>query len=404
MEKHKWIRLITSILIAIALWVYVINVVNPSSTTTIRNIPVTLTGTETLYENNLAIYGKAEYTVDVTVRAARSDLSTLPADNIVATADVSGLTLGQDYITVEVSVPREYTVEDVRYRKIEVQVEELERKTVSVSAITTGSVKGDYEPTVISLYPQTVDVYGAKSLVDSVGGVVVTVNAAALEYENVSSLVLQGQVVDNSGNNLAGVKIVDPEISVEATAYSTKSVNLITGYYGDPWAGASINRISAPETVIIKGKSETLAAAGSEVYSTDINIEGIYEDSTFDIVPILPEGIYLSNRNSSLTLHIDLADTGSIEYFYYPYEVKTTGLADTLTADYSVEDGAYITATVTGPITTLKTMSSADVIISVDGSKFTKGTWTVRLNSSTNISGVNISLSPASVSVHVREK
>ncbi len=68
MESRKIVRLITSLLISIALWVYVINVVNPSSTTTVRNIPVTLTGTETLYEKNLAIEGSGDFTVDITVR------------------------------------------------------------------------------------------------------------------------------------------------------------------------------------------------------------------------------------------------------------------------------------------------------------------------------------------------
>ena len=132
MESRKIVRLITSVLISIALWVYVINVVNPSSTTTIRNVPVTLTGMDTLYANNLAIEGSGDYTVDITVRGTRTDLSTLPMDNIVATADVSELTLGQDFITVEVAVPREYTVEDIRSRKIMVYVGELETKTVPV--------------------------------------------------------------------------------------------------------------------------------------------------------------------------------------------------------------------------------------------------------------------------------
>ncbi len=148
MESRKILRLITSVLISIALWVYVINVVNPSSTTTVRNIPVTLTGTEVLYGNNLAIQGSGAYTVDITVRANRSELSTLSADNIVAKADVSGLTLGQDYITVDVTVPREYTVEDIRSRKIQVYVDELERKTVPVEVSYSGSQKNGSEATV----------------------------------------------------------------------------------------------------------------------------------------------------------------------------------------------------------------------------------------------------------------
>ncbi len=404
MESRKVLRLITSVLISIALWVYVINVVNPSSTTTVRNIPVTLTGTEVLTEKNLAIEGSGVYTVDITVRGTRTDLSTLSADNIVATADVSELTLGQDYITVAVTVPRDYTVEDIRSRKIQVYVDELEYKTVPVTVNCSGSQKNGYEATVISVYPGSVEVYGAKKLVESVGSFEVTVDASVLGYETVSELSLEGKIKDVSGNDLTGrVRIDEPAVTVSATNYSTKSAVLRTGYYGQPWAGASINRITAPETVTIKGPMDILSGV-TEIRSEDIDIEGIYGDAEFPIVPILPEGIYLSDKDRDIKLVIDLADTGSVDFYYYPYEISSVNLADNLYASYSLSNGTYITATVSGPIATLRTMSASDVTLSADGSKFVLGNTTVKVTAATQISGVNISLSPQTVSVYVREK
>lgn len=403
MESRKIVRLISSVLISIALWVYVINVVNPSSTTTVRNIPVTLTGTETLYEKNLAIVGSGSYTVDITVRASRTDLSTLSVDNITATADVSGLTLGQDYITVDVSVPREYTVEDIRTRKIQVYVDELDFKTAKVNVIFEGTPSGNYEATVVSLYPSTVQVYGAKRLVENVDDVFVTIDASKLEYESVTESVLRGTVRDSSGNVLQGVETAEQDITVAVASYSTKPVALKTSYYGDPWAGVTINNISAPETITIKGASANLSAV-SEIYSQDIDIDGVYEDTSVDIVPILPEGIFVSDKSKDLKLSIDLADTGSIEFYYYPYEINTTGLSESLRASYSLGDGSYIIATVTGPVTTLKTMSASDIVITADGSKFTTSTKTARITAGTQITGVNISLSTQTVSVNVEEK
>ena len=404
MESRKILRLITSVLISIALWVYVINVVNPSSTTTVRNIPVTLTGTEVLYGNNLAIQGSGAYTVDITVRANRSELSTLSADNIVAKADVSGLTLGQDYITVDVTVPREYTVEDIRSRKIQVYVDELERKTVPIEVTYSGSQKNGYEATVISMYPEEIEVYGAKTLVDAVGSFVVTVDTAKLEHETVSELQIEGKATDLSGNDLSSrVMVDDPVITVNATNYSTKSAVLKTGYYGQPWAGASVNKITVPDTITIKGPVDRLSAV-TEIYSEEIDIEGIYGDADFVIVPILPEGIYLSEKDRGIKLVIDLDDMGSLDFYYYPYEISTLNLGEKLYASYSLEDGAYITATVTGPLETLRSMSSSDVTLSVDGAKFVLGNTNVKVNASTQISGVNISLSPQTVSVYVRER
>ena len=402
MESRKWIRLVLSIAISIALWVYVINVVNPSSTITVRNIPVTLTGTDILYGKNLAIEGKGEYTVDITVRASRSDLSTLSVDNIVATADVSELTLGQDYITVSVSISREYTVEDIRSRKILVYVDELAVKTVPVRIEYSGTQKAGYEAAAVSVSPEYVEVYGAKKLVDMAGAYVVDVDTTKLEYETLKQLELTGQTLDSSGNAL-GV-ISDTEVvTVSAATFPTKTVKLKTGYYGEPWAGASINRITVPETVTVKGAMDKLSEV-TEVYAEEIDIEGIYGDAEFDIVPVLPEGVYLSEADKDIKLVIDLADTGSIDFHYYPYDVVTLNLADNLYASYSLQDEGYITATVTGPISTLRTMSSSDVTLSIDGSKLVIGTSSVKMTAGSQISGVSISLSPQTVSVYVREK
>jgi len=404
MEKRNVIRLISSLIIAVALWVYVINVVNPSSTTTVRNIPVTLEGTDVLYGNNLAIDGTGKYTVDITVRATRTDLSTLSADNIIATADVSGLTLGQDYITVDVSVPREYTVEDIRSRKILVYVDELERKTVPVVPEFSGTQAGGYEPTLISIDPSYVEIFGAKNQVGRVNEVAVAIDASVLNYEKPSELILSGEAREaTSGIALPGVTVSVSEFSVSAAAYSTKKVTLNTSYHGDPWAGVSINKITVPDSITIKGSSEALASV-SEINSEEIDIEGIYEDTSIGITPILPAGIYVSDNDASLQLVVDLADTGSIDFHYYPYDIVANGLPENLEVDYSLSIESYITATVTGPVTTLKTMSSEDIVLSVDGARLTSTTKSAKVTASTQVTGVNISLSPATVSVNVREK
>ncbi|MBR0416346.1 MAG: hypothetical protein IJI56_00885 [Firmicutes bacterium] len=403
MESRKILRLVTSLLISIALWVYVINVVNPSSTTVVRNIPVTLTGTEALYEKNLAIDGSGKYTVDITVRGSRTDLATISVDNISATADVSELTLGQDYITVEVKVPKEYTVEDIRSRKQQVYVDELEVKTVDVNVVYTGNQTQGNEAAVISVYPSVVEVSGAKNQVEKVSSYDVTVDSSALKYEEISELLLEGQVKDSSGNVLAGVKASDPEITVRAAVYPTKTVTLNTVWYGQPWAGASINKITVPETITVKGASADIAGV-SEVYSEEIDIDGISGDTSIGIVPVLPDGVYLSEKDKDIQMVVDLDDTGSIDFHYYPYEISTSNLSDKLYATYSLPEDQYITATVKGPIATLKTMSASDVILTADGSKFILGTTNVKVTASTQILGVNISLSPETVSVYVREK
>ena len=119
MTKSKTINIIISVLISILLWIYVINVVNPPATETIREIPVQLSGLDSLEAGHLTIAGDGYYTVDVTVSAPRAELAGISQKDITASASLLGLTAGQNYINVNVSVPDNITLDDVRSQKIQ---------------------------------------------------------------------------------------------------------------------------------------------------------------------------------------------------------------------------------------------------------------------------------------------
>ena len=77
MERSR-VRLLDiffSIFIAIGLWAYVINVVNPPMSVTIRDVPVQVLGLESIQATRLTIAGDGVYTCDVTVNASRSEVS-----------------------------------------------------------------------------------------------------------------------------------------------------------------------------------------------------------------------------------------------------------------------------------------------------------------------------------------
>ncbi len=402
MKNNKVVRFILSLLLAIFLWSYVINVVNPSSTTTLRNIPVTLSGTEALAEKNLAIVGNGEYTVDITVRASRSDLSSLSPDNFLANADVSGLTLGQDYITVTVSAPHGYTVDDIRSRKIQVYVDELDTVTVPVVVNYTAADSG-YETAILNVYPEKVKISGAKQLIGNVAEYRVDVDSKTLSFEEPASFSVKGSVTDASGNALQGLMSSAEEISVKAAVYKTKTVTLKAPYSGEVWEGAKVSSISVPSTVTIKGPADKLSEISS-VKAKNISIEGIYEDFDSPLEISLPEGIFLSNEDAGVKLSVDIADTGSISFRYSPSDIKTANLAENLNVVYSLHADSHITAEITGPVSTLKTLAASDILLTADGTGFAEGNKDVKISASTQVDGINISLSHTSVNAVIRKR
>ncbi|MBQ3579213.1 MAG: hypothetical protein II974_11185, partial [Firmicutes bacterium] len=127
MERSR-VRLLDiffSIFIAIGLWAYVINVVNPPMSVTIRDVPVQVLGLESIQATRLTIAGDGVYTCDVTVNASRSEVSGVTADDLSASINLTGLSAGQNYVNVRVTAPSNITVEDIRSEKIQVYLDEL---------------------------------------------------------------------------------------------------------------------------------------------------------------------------------------------------------------------------------------------------------------------------------------
>ncbi|MBR5981545.1 MAG: hypothetical protein IK035_06005, partial [Firmicutes bacterium] len=181
MERREIIDRIIAAAIAIGLWFYVISVVNPPTTVTIRQVPVTLLNEDYLSESKLAIAGDGNYTVDVELSGKRKDLILTPAD-LTATADLNGLIPGQNYITVKVTSPGNTTVEEIRTEKIQVYIDELvaSEKPVELSIL---NVPAGTELSAVELDYDTISVSGAKSLVDMVDRILVTVDAADMAVD-----------------------------------------------------------------------------------------------------------------------------------------------------------------------------------------------------------------------------
>ncbi|MBQ4371734.1 MAG: hypothetical protein II803_04910, partial [Firmicutes bacterium] len=122
MSRSKTLNIIISVLASVLLWIYVINVVNPPSTMTVKDIPVQLEGLENLEAGHLTIAGDGSYTVDVTLSASRAELAGISEKDIRATASLAGLSAGQNYINVSVKAPDSVTIDDIRSQKIQVYI------------------------------------------------------------------------------------------------------------------------------------------------------------------------------------------------------------------------------------------------------------------------------------------
>ncbi len=105
MLKNKRIQAILSLLIAVALWLYVMGTVDPTITVTVRNITVEKTGEDVLQDLGLSATLDEPETVDVVLKGSRSNVNEAKKSEIRATVDVSNCDYGENEEEIKIVFP-----------------------------------------------------------------------------------------------------------------------------------------------------------------------------------------------------------------------------------------------------------------------------------------------------------
>jgi YbbR domain-containing protein len=391
MEQRKIIDIFISVILAILLWSYVINVVNPPQSATVRDLEVQLQGMELLNANGFTIAGDGKYAVDITVSAPRNDLAGITAANFSAYASVANLSAGQNYITVNVTGPDNLTIEDIRSQKIQVYVDEL---IVGEKPLTVAysDPSGDFEVTVLDKEYDLVEVRGAKSLVDMVTTVRVDVDTTQLEIDIPQTENLLGIALDKEGNIISNVEIMDSSIAVTSVLYKIKNVPLRVTYSGTPGLGSAVDNFTYPTRINIKGPGEILEAI-QVINGKPLNIEGITQDTTYKVEPILPSDIHLAKSSENPYAKVVLLHTGEIGFNYTLSEMEIVSLPEDWKLEY-VDPEMLISVTAKGDLDVIRTLDASHLQPLMDLTGYESGTRTVSLGTVNKIEGVTLTVEP----------
>ena len=352
MTRRKIIDIVLSIVCAIFLWAYVVNVINPPSTTLVRNVPVQLQNQEVLASSKLALLGNTNYTVDVTLAGKRSDLSDVTAAQLVATADLFGLSAGQNYLTVNVTCPGNLTVEEIKSNRIQVLIEELVSVNKPVDLVI-GEMEDGYELTMDSTGSSHISVSGARSLVNKVMSIRAELDPADFPLDETTTLILDATPLDNDGNIVDGVRLANNYVEVKGTVNATKTVALSINLDGEPAYGAEIDYSNLPTKILIKGSQEALNSVRS-INTKAIDIANMTSEKTVKLVPVFPDGIMLSDKAANLKVNIKLIDHGKIDYTVPVEDIEITGCPENFEAKLAPSDsGSVINVHVEGTISSI---------------------------------------------------
>ena len=312
-SRNKVLQVIASILVAVAIWVYVDVEKAPERTKTIRDIPVEFSGeSTTLADKNLMLLSGYDTTVDLTIKGTKRELVKINKDNVRLVASTSRIdsvgvhTLRWDVVYPDGVQSSALSVDWASKYKVTVTVGELYTKEVPVNCVVTGTVADGYFTGETVLDPTTLVLRGQRDDLLNVAYAKLTVDISdatrsVIQTESVQLYDNDDNPVDNS-NIRTNASLIQAKVPV----LTTKEVSLAVELSGVPGsAGQSIKTTITPSSVRLIGEADVLENIDEIVLAT-LYIEDldIWQQNSY--VVTAPDGTWLANSNEVATVEITM--------------------------------------------------------------------------------------------------
>lgn len=399
LSQNTWNKIL-SIGLAVVLWVVVIGGENPIKDRTIHGVPVVLKNLDALADQNLAIAGDTEYTVDVKIKGQRTTVDPLTTKDITVEADLFGYGKGQNYINVTAVIPDNTELVEIRSPRIEVIIEDLVAVSKPVNINFTNVPEGK-EVGGLKLQPGSVEVSGARSLVDSVAWAFGTVNTDEAEVGNSTTVQVELQPLNDGEVMVENVRMSSQYADVTYTIMDVKEVPLVVPVIGDPGLDKAVESFEVAEMIKIRGTEETLAAVESiSTEPVDLSMLELDEmgDAKVVLMPILPEGVELSRANTVLEGKIHLKDVAAEIVAYGGTEIVVNDAPENM--EGTIEPGMY-NVTVKADPEVLETLEKEDIQLFVNAAEVPQEDGEVELKIEARYEKAfdQVSISPETVKV-----
>jgi len=399
MLQNKTFTKILSVVIALVLWVYVVGEINPTTTKRLDNIPVKLLNTENHASKGFVALNAEDFVVSLTVEGKRADVLSLDLENILVTADLFGYYgLGENYINVNVELPHGITLVESNPSKLKVIIDELVSENKPVKINYTGVLNEGVEPGQISVKPESVEIKGARSIVEQVAYIGAEVDTGKLSNE-VSTVKARALAYNGVGDIVNEVKLAENSIEVTTKLMRTKTVQLSVGVIGEESPDLQITNLDIPETVKIRGDKAVVERI-EEISAKEIDLNDYNASAEIPLEVFLPKGVELAEAPQLLVAKLVIKGLSSKSFEYNTSVIKIDGLATGFTAEIVPSN---LIVSFAGKDAVLNGINSTDFVISIDLQGLGAGTHQLPVKAMINDSEKNITIGPKEVSVIILE-
>lgn len=317
---HNWGLKLVSLLLAFVLWFLAVQINDPKETVTFDRIPVKLTNTELLEQENKVyeVVGNTDF-VKVTIRAPKSVIRDLRSSDIVAVADMAQLTdintIPISYSIQGVSAANYDSIKGDHDDKVRLNVEERKTKLIRVQSRTFGEVAEGYLVASATADQNMISVTGPKSAVEKISFARVEVDVSGASTG--MSLNVEPKLYDVDENllDLPGISMNVSYIHMAVEVLAAKEVPVTAAVTGTAAEGymATGEVECSPEIVKIAGPALAIAGVSNiSIPAEQLDIGGATGDveSVINIRSCLKnDSIRFAdssfNGNVTVTVHVE---------------------------------------------------------------------------------------------------
>ncbi len=304
-------RIVLSILVAIAIWIYVDVGQGTTVKTALHGIPVEFSGENgALADRGLMLLSGYDTTIDLRIEGPRRELWKLDKNAVRIVADTSGITdTGIQSLSYDVIYPDNVSRSDLKldWRSaytVTVTVGELYTKEVPVYCDVTGEVASGYFSESVELDPAVLVLRGQRDDLLNVSCARISLNVSGANKTVVQGVAYQlydyNDIVLENTNIRASVKMIQATLPV----YTTAIIPLRVLFEEAPGStSATMNCTIQPASVTLKGDDAALEAVESIILDT-LYLQDLSSSQTLHYAIPVPEGTTLMDEVSEATVTI----------------------------------------------------------------------------------------------------
>ena len=371
----NWILKLTSVVIAVVLWIVGYSINDPADSKRMTNVPVTFINTEAVTDKGQVyeVLDGTDVVRTITINATRSVIDDLENNDINVEADFSKMKLDG---TIELKIYSDRHNDAITFKssstEVKLLVENKIERYYSLEVDVIGEPKEGYVVGSAKLDWNRISVSGAESIVNSVerAKAVVDITDTSGDVFSYADIVLY----DSEGNEVSKEKI-DVSMktvgtTVEILATKTVPITYVSSGVAAEGYVTTGTVISEATEIMIAGKENVISSVNEIVVEGE---ELYFEDAIEDVVlnvdldEYLPIGITRADKqgNGHVEVTVQIVPIIEKEYTLHMGQVQIENVPE----GYSVEHvlaSSEMTVVIRGPEHLLEELRVSDIVATFD--------------------------------------